>query len=33
MREARNALLGGTFDGWSEAWLQRYHSRTIPAPA
>jgi len=33
MREARTALLGGTFDGWSEAWLQRYHSRTIPAPA
>ncbi|HEX7981011.1 MAG TPA: tRNA guanosine(34) transglycosylase Tgt [Gemmatimonadaceae bacterium] len=33
MREARSALLGGTFDGWSEAWLQRYHSRTIPASA
>jgi queuine tRNA-ribosyltransferase len=33
MREARSALLGGTFDGWSEAWLQRYHSRTIPANA
>jgi queuine tRNA-ribosyltransferase len=33
MREARSALLGGTFDGWSEAWLQRYHSRTVPAPA
>jgi queuine tRNA-ribosyltransferase len=33
MREARFALLGGTFDGWSEAWLQRYHSRTVPAPA
>ncbi|MBW8770538.1 MAG: tRNA guanosine(34) transglycosylase Tgt [Gemmatimonadetes bacterium] len=33
MREARSALLGGTFDAWSEAWLQRYHSRTIPAPA
>jgi queuine tRNA-ribosyltransferase len=33
MREARSALLGGTFDGWSEAWLRRYHSRTIPAPA
>jgi queuine tRNA-ribosyltransferase len=28
MREARNALLAGTFDGWSAAWLQRYHSRT-----
>lgn len=33
MREARAALLGGTFDGWSEAWLQRYHTRTEPAPA
>jgi len=33
MREARSALLSGTFDGWSEAWLQRYHSRTTPAPA
>jgi len=33
MREARAALLGGTFDAWSEAWLQRYHSRTEPAPA
>jgi queuine tRNA-ribosyltransferase len=33
MREARAALLGGTFDGWSDAWLQRYHTRTEPAPA
>jgi len=33
MREARAALLRGAFDGWSEAWLQRYHSRTTPAPA
>jgi queuine tRNA-ribosyltransferase len=33
MREARAALLGDTFDGWSEAWLQRYHSRTIPVTA
>jgi queuine tRNA-ribosyltransferase len=31
MRQARQALLGGTFDGWSDAWLRRYHSRTIPA--
>jgi queuine tRNA-ribosyltransferase len=31
MRQARLALLGGTFDGWSNAWLRRYHSRTIPA--
>jgi queuine tRNA-ribosyltransferase len=30
MRQARAALLGGTFGGWSEAWLRRYHSRTIP---
>jgi len=28
MRQARGALLGGTFDAWSAAWLQRYHSRT-----
>jgi queuine tRNA-ribosyltransferase len=28
MREARNALLAGTFDAWSSDWLQRYHSRT-----
>jgi queuine tRNA-ribosyltransferase len=33
MREARGALLGGTFVGWSEAWLQRYHSRTVPVTA
>ena len=33
MREARAALLRGDFDGWSDAWLQRYHSRTAPAPA
>jgi queuine tRNA-ribosyltransferase len=30
MRQARSALLGGTFDGWSEAWLRRYHTRTVP---
>jgi queuine tRNA-ribosyltransferase len=30
MRQARAALLGGTFDGWSEAWLRRYHSRPVP---
>jgi queuine tRNA-ribosyltransferase len=28
MREARLALLGGTFDAWSSDWLLRYHSRT-----
>jgi queuine tRNA-ribosyltransferase len=31
MRQARIALLGGTFDGWSQAWLRRYHSRPVPA--
>ncbi len=31
MRQARVALLGGTFNGWSETWLRRYHSRTVPA--
>jgi queuine tRNA-ribosyltransferase len=30
MRQARAALLDGTFDGWSDAWLRRYHSRTVP---
>ena len=29
MREARNALLAGSFDAWSADWLQRYHSRTV----
>ena len=33
MREARTALLGGTFDAWSDGWLQRYHSRTVPVTA
>jgi queuine tRNA-ribosyltransferase len=28
MRQARTALLDGTFDSWSASWLQRYHSRT-----
>ena len=31
MRQARVALLGGTFDAWSESWLRRYHSRTATA--
>jgi queuine tRNA-ribosyltransferase len=31
MRQARAALLGGTFGSWSETWLRRYHSRTVPA--
>jgi queuine tRNA-ribosyltransferase len=33
MSQARDALLGGTFDAWSEAWLRRYHSRTATATA
>lgn len=33
MREARNALLAGTFDSWSATWLQRYHTRTATTPA
>ena len=33
MREARHALLAGTFDSWSAAWLQRYHSRTATTSA
>ena len=28
MREARDAIREGTFDGWSQRWLDRYHSRT-----
>jgi queuine tRNA-ribosyltransferase len=33
MRDARSALLAGTFGAWSDAWLRRHHSRTVPAPA
>ncbi|MDQ2666424.1 MAG: tRNA guanosine(34) transglycosylase Tgt [Gemmatimonadota bacterium] len=33
MREARNALLAGSFDSWSAGWLQRYHSRTATTTA
>ena len=33
MRQARAALLDGTFDGWAEAWLRQYHSRTATTPA
>jgi queuine tRNA-ribosyltransferase len=33
MRQAREALLGGTFDAWSDSWLQRHHSRTTTATA
>jgi queuine tRNA-ribosyltransferase len=31
MRQAREALSGGTFAGWSQQWLARYHSRK-PSP-
>ena len=31
-RQARLALLAGTFDGWSEQWLRRHHSRTPTIP-
>ena len=33
MRDARTALLAGTFDSWSATWLQRYHTRTATTPA
>ena len=33
MRDARSALLAGTFDSWSATWLQRYHTRTATTPA
>jgi queuine tRNA-ribosyltransferase len=33
MRDARNALLAGGFDAWSDGWLQRYHSRTATTTA
>ncbi|MBC8088849.1 MAG: tRNA-guanine transglycosylase, partial [Phycisphaerae bacterium] len=29
MREARRALEGDTFTGWSQQWLARYHSRKV----
>lgn len=33
MRQARGALLGGTFESWSESWLRQYHSRTATTSA
>lgn len=33
MREARTAILDGSFDSWSQSWLQRYHSRTATTAA
>ncbi len=32
LREARAAIVGGTFDAWSRAWLERYHSRPVSVP-
>jgi queuine tRNA-ribosyltransferase len=29
MRDARDAIRGGTIDAWSEDWLARYHSRPV----
>jgi queuine tRNA-ribosyltransferase len=31
MRDARAAVLAGTFEGWSHDWLARYHSRSTPS--
>ena len=28
MRDARSAVLSGSFAGWSRDWLARYHSRS-----
>jgi queuine tRNA-ribosyltransferase len=33
MRDARAALLAGTFDGWSRDWLARYHDGNAGATA
>ncbi len=30
MRDARSAILDGSFERWSTDWLLRYHSRTAP---
>jgi queuine tRNA-ribosyltransferase len=32
MRHARDAIIDGSFDGWSHDWLARYHSRPTPVP-
>jgi queuine tRNA-ribosyltransferase len=32
MRRAREAIIDGSFDGWSRGWLARYHSRPSPVP-
>jgi queuine tRNA-ribosyltransferase len=32
MRSARDAVRGGTFEAWSQDWLERHHSRSAPVP-
>jgi queuine tRNA-ribosyltransferase len=32
MRSARDAVRGGTFEAWSQDWLDRHHSRSAPVP-
>jgi queuine tRNA-ribosyltransferase len=32
MRQARTAIIDGSFDSWSRDWLARYHSRSSPVP-
>ncbi len=32
MRDARAAIVGGTFEAFSRDWLERYHSRPVPVP-
>ena len=32
MRSARDAVRGGTFEAWSQGWLERHHSRSAPVP-
>ena len=32
MRDARRAVLDGSFDAWSDAWLRRYHSSRPDLP-
>ena len=31
-RDARAAIAAGSFDAWSRAWLEGYHSRPLPVP-
>jgi len=32
MRDARAAVIAGSFEGWSRDWLARYHSRSTTTP-